>query len=37
MKYKLIKNLKKIGTFFLSLVMLFSSMFGEMVGRSVPR
>lgn len=36
MKYKLIKNLKKIGTFFLSLVMLFSSMFGEMVGRSVP-
>ena len=36
MKYKLIKNLKKIGTFFLSLVMLFSSMFGEMAGRSVP-
>lgn len=36
MKYKLIKNLKKIGTFFLSLVMLFSSMFGGMAGRSVP-
>lgn len=36
MKYKLIKNLKKIGTVFLSLVMLFSSSFGGMAGTSVP-
>lgn len=36
MKNKLKKNLKKIGTFFLSLLTLFSSLFGGLAGMPTP-
>lgn len=36
MKYKLKRKLKKIGTFFLALLTLFSSLFGGMVGMPAP-
>ena len=36
MKYKLKRKLKKIGTFFLALLTLFSSLFGGMAGMPAP-
>ena len=36
MKYKLKRQLKKIGTFFLALLTLFSSLFGGMAGMPAP-